>query len=474
MEYMTSEDLAAWLRAHKGERGRKPFEQSIRVETGKDEVGDPEYGYRRQQIGVTITANDGATISLQRNPEQGPGLPEYISHERMDPEDPSLKPSTRTPAQSRSDEAAATAAEQKNTEEAQLRTEKEYNARTPDEFGVTAYETNADRATRVSAERVKRRQEQEVIDARAREEADRVRRAKLDQDTLESQAAGRALTASEGAAGRAATHQEGEANRALTQAQIDETRKQHEYERNKPNFLSDANANNSQIVQYDPASNSITSVANPNYDAVKAAAEEKRKELASQIAAGQLRLEEAKQQYTQWFDTNVRVPIMQSQEARARAEEKRAALEAEERRKQFAANFGLQKAQLGQQAGQAAVQNEISLLPYRSGPTWGADFSDAVNGLAGGGSMGANAASGIHFSDSSFAFNRPDFKSIAKSAAKAALSGLTDYRPAEGNFETGDYSQVPAINTSGMPAYTGISSSLPAPSPGAATAGEVQ
>jgi hypothetical protein len=310
-------------------------------------------------------------------------------------------------------------------------------------------ETHLERATREAKEKQDQRAQQDKADAQRRQdEIDAQRNRETAADRKE-----RARTADQSA--------------ELTQQQIEETRRQNEYTRNKPEFLPGDSKNKFTTV-YNPATQTVEALDNPNYDAIKAAAEEHRLELASQVQSGQLQLEAAKQQYKQWFDSNVQTPLLLSQEARAKAEEQRQALEAEERRRQFAADFGLRKATLGQAAGQDAAQNEISLLPYRSGPTWGADISSAINSLAGGGNLANDASAGIHFSDSSFAFQRPDFKQIAKDAAKAALSGLTDYRPSDQQFAVGDYSGVPAVNLGGAPApytFNPSGAALPPPSP---------
>lgn len=437
ISYLNEEDFQAWLRQHSmgrpGDRGREPYYETQNVQTGEDAAGDPTYGSRRTQVGEKITANDGSVIIIRRTPESGqPGKPDYAVFGYENPKPPE---DNRTPAQTRGDEALATAQEQKNQQAQREANEIDYNSRTPDEFGEAVPETRAQRAERVQKKRdaIKARevQQQNIAASQASTEATRAR---ITQDAAQNIETGRHNVASEG----------------LTREQIDLQRQT----ANKPTFLSQADDKTQNITSYNPQTGQIESVANPNYDAVKAAAAEKRAELASQIASRQINLEEAKQTYTQWFDTNVKTPLMLAQEMRARAEERRQALDAEERRRQFAASYALQKTTLGQKAGQDAAQNEISLLPYRSGPTWGADISSAINSLAAGGKVGGpDAGAGIHFSDSSFAFDRPDFKAIAAAATKAAIGHLTDYKPSSQQYETGDYSGVPQVNLSGMPNY---------------------
>lgn len=231
-------------------------------------------------------------------------------------------------------------------------------------------------------------------------------------------------------------------------------------EASKPDFLSQADDKTPYVVRYNPTTNQMESANNPNYDKVKAEAEQIRQNLATQIQAGTLQLEQAKQQYAQWFDTNVKTPLALAQEARDKAAEQRAALDAEERRRQFASTFSLQKGELGQRAGAAAMQAEESLLPYRAGPDEAADMSSAINSLGAGGSMNTNASAGINFKASDFEFNAPDFKSIAKKAAKDALSGISSYIPSDEKYSTADYSGIPSVNTGGAPSTPDVSSGL--------------
>jgi hypothetical protein len=219
----------------------------------------------------------------------------------------------------------------------------------------------------------------------------------------------------------------------------------------KPEFLSQATENNPFLIRYNPESGQVESMNNPNFDAVKQESERIRSMLAVQIQAKNATLDEAKQQYSQWYDSNVKIPMLQAQEARDRAAEQRQALDAEERRRQFAANFGLQKAELGQRAGAAAMSAEQSLLPYRAGPTESAEMSSAINSLGAGGRMDTDAAAGIHFTPGAFEFDAPDFRAIAKRAAADALKGISSYKPSEQQYQTADYSNVPAVNTSGAP-----------------------
>jgi hypothetical protein len=336
-------------------------------------------------------------------------------------EDQAVKPTTpRDPDVARRTQQEIAKEEEDARERQREREEKEKNQKL-----TGHYETDAQKFAR---------ERQESTEARAVEDQERQR--KLDAERLAAQARQDQLAAGQLDVSRG----------NLTIAQQREAR-----EANEPKFLSQAGEDNPYLVRYNPTSGQIEQLQNPNYDAVKEEGKRLQSLLSTQIAARQVTLEEAKQRYTQWFDSNVKTPLMLAQEAREKAAEQRQALEADERRRQFAADFGLRKATLGQQAGEAAMQAEQSLLPYRAGPTEAAEMSSAINSLAAGGSMSTNASAGIHFTPGAFEFNAPDFGKIAKEAAKRALSGLTDYRPSDKEFATGDYSSVPAVNTGGAP-----------------------
>jgi hypothetical protein len=333
-------------------------------------------------------------------------------------------PPAQTPEQTRRAQQEVEAADRKAAEDARLDLERQYNASHPDEQGRAFSETHAERAQRELREQADARAEE------ARQQAARTERRQTEVAAQQAETARGNLEVSRG---------------QLTLAQEREQR-----EANKPEFLSQFNENNPYAIRYNPETHQVESMANPNFDFVKQESERLRSLLAVQIQARQVNLEEAKQQYQQWYDTNVKIPMAQAQEARDRAAEQRAALDAEERRRQFAANFSLQKGELGQRAGAAAMQAEESLLPYRAGPTESAEMSSAINSLAAGGTLaGPRADAGIHFTPEAFQFNAPDFKGIAKRAAADALKGISSYKPSGEGYSTGDYSSVPAIGSGG-------------------------
>lgn len=444
----TEQQLQDWYRQHGPERAREPIYKSQRIETKDDITGLSEYKTESVQIGEKITAQDGETIELTRHPESGqPGKPDYeiIAHAAPPPKE------QRTPEQVRNDAAVATKNEYDNADEVRKNNERSWNRDHKAEGGSGLPETHLERADR---------------EAKARAEERAVADQKRQDDALAERVQAQKDQTEEARLTREQRAQDEAANRGLTQQQIDISRANADREAKKPTFLSQADNKTPSIARYNPETGQIEYSVNPNYDAVKAAAEEKRAEMASLIAQRQITLQEAQAQYTQWFDTNVKTPLLLAQEARSKAEEQRTALDAEERRKQFAADFGLKKATLGESASSRAVNAEISLLPYRAGPTESAEMSSAINSLGAGGKIdGPDASAGIHFTPGAFEFKKPDFASIAKQAAKAVLSGLTDYRPSDEKYSTADYSGVPAVNTSGAPAMPGAVPAYTLPEP---------
>lgn len=439
----TEEQWQQWYRTHGPEVARKPVYRSTQVMVKDSITNLPEWKTEQTQVGEEITARDGTTIQLVRSAKSGqPGQPDYeiIAHE-----DPTAKlPAPRTAEQTRIDVASATKTEAETTRQQTLDAERQWNqdkAADPRASGLP--ETHLERAEREAKEREEKRRDEAAL--RDKEASART--------TAAQEAANR-----EAVATREQRARDEAAQRGLTQQEIDIRNRAENRQANQPTFLSQADAKTPNITRYNPQTGQIENFVNPNYDSIKAAAEEKRAEMATLIAQRQISLQEGQQQYKQWFDSNVQTPLLLAQEARSRAEEQRQALDAEERRNQFAADFGLRKATLGESASARAVQAEQSLLPYRAGPTESAEMSAAINSLGAGGKIaGPDAGAGIHFTPGAFEFDAPDFAGIAKQAAKQVLSGLTDYRPSEEKYQRADYSNVPSVNTSGapmVPAYT--------------------
>jgi hypothetical protein len=324
-------------------------------------------------------------------------------------------------------------------------------------WGSGKYETHSERATRELAEQrgsyADTAEQRAVRDQQIQEET-RLQTQQNQQRDLElRRAAEERQKASDAEAKR--VHDLEEAHRSESDRLANARFQTEQAAKDRPQPIGTPTDTSKNVAVWNPATGQMESVANPIYDQAKVDAARLKDQLSTAIALNQVSAQQAAQQYKQWWDANVTLPFQQAQEVRARAAEQRAALEAEDRRKQFASQFSLQKASLGQQAGNQAVQNEISLLPYRAGPNEAADMSAAINSLGAGGKVnGPDASAGIHFQASDFQFDRPDFDKIASRATAKALKGLTKYSP-EGSFSQGDYSGVTVPTGQGAPSSTG-------------------
>lgn len=369
---------------------------------------------------------------------QGPSDQGYLIKEEIRPElsnswatrqrlenPPDPKPPAQTAEQTRRAQQEIEEQDLKTARDKKDDEEREYNFNNPGPDGRRIRETNAQRADREIR-----------LQADARAEEARKQSERAEQRSIAQQEQANRLQ---------------ESQIEISRGNLELSQQREQREANKPTFLSQAGEDNPFLIRYNPESGLIEQMGNPNFDRVKQESERLRSLLAVQIQAKNSTLETAKQQYQQWYDTNVKIPMLQAQEARDRAAEQRAALDADERRRQFAANFSLQKGELGQRAGAAAMQAEESLLPYRAGPTESAEMSSAINSLGKGGSMSTNASAGINFTPGAFEFDAPDFKSIAKNAAAAALKGISTYKPSSQQYQTANYEGIPAVNTSGAP-----------------------
>lgn len=218
-------------------------------------------------------------------------------------------------------------------------------------------------------------------------------------------------------------------------------REQLEAEKGKQNVVGTPNYADEKITLIN-AKGEMTLQDNPNYDPVRKEAEKKREEIKLGIEAGRFTAEVGAQKYKEWYDANVTAPIAISQERRAQSTEKRQAQEAADRREQARRENELNRAKLGQDAAESAQANERAMLPFTAGPQFGEQFSSAITGLAHGGTLDSNAASGINFTADAFEFDRPNFARIAKQATKAALKHLTPYDPDETPYAVADYSGI--------------------------------
>lgn len=209
---------------------------------------------------------------------------------------------------------------------------------------------------------------------------------------------------------------------------------------NRPTIVN-ANQKDPYITTMDVEGN-LTSQPNPSYDAALSQYERQKERLSTAIQLGQLDAQQAKMELDRWFTINVDLPFKQSAEARARAAEIRQAQEAEDRRRQFSANYELQRSQAGLNAGQDAVRQELALLPYRAGPKFGEQMSSAINSLAKG------TTQGINFTSEAFDFKGPNLQKIAQKATARALSSISPAAQALASggggpsYATADYSGI--------------------------------
>ncbi len=401
---MKRSEVLKWLQSHGGQVDMQTEYKTVDNPNRKSSK-DPE---KIRQKYVTWTAKDGQRLTVIDTTEDVPQpdsfypTPETPGAVHYDPsydlvnEGKEVKEATpdKTPASTAFQEA----------KRAQEQKESEANYRDHE-----IYETDAEKRARLLQEKNEKDQDRDYN-----------RRTEIDARTADIQ--GRQVSVSESAEARAAKKDERDAT--------------------KPEFLSRADPDSKNIAMFDPVSGQVRTVANPNYDEAKVEAQRKKDELTLAIQLRKMSSEEATAEYSRWFKQNVEVPFMQAAEARSRAQEQRAALDAEERRRQFASDFSLRKASLGEEAGQHAAQNEIALLPYRAGPAEASQMSSAINSLAQGGSLDKDASAGINFTADAFQFDRPDFEGIAKKATEQALGHLTNYRPSSQGYSTADYSGI--------------------------------
>lgn len=444
----TQKQIDDWL-----QQGPKPGLATTTTEA-VDVPGGKE-GEATEGLQITFHRNDGSTITIldtgettgQTYPGPDPGMPGATAPNYHDEVTypvvggPGKKP-TEEPRDTRTPEARE--ADQRE------KAERDRNLQDPS-YG--RWRTDAERRADQKADEDRARQQQ--LDRERNEQQAAANQISQGQLEIAQRGANRADTA-EARQAEQAERSAGisEAQLAIAQAREQREAEKYEYERNKPSILSTPSDTQENIAVFDPTTNEIKGVANPIYDRVKVEAARKREELNLQIQLGKLQADQAAAEYNRWFKENVEVPFMQAAEARAQAAEKRAAMQAEEQRRQFAATEARQRRAMGLQAGQEAVRAELQTLPYRVGPAFGEQFGAAVTSLGRGGSMANNASAGINFTKEAFEFDRPDFKAIANSALKDALKGLTNYSPAEGEFPSASYGNInfPGLNFGGQAA----------------------
>ena len=403
-----------------------------------------------EKITVPVYSWQNPTIKITAY--QDPLTGEYVTESAVPDITPTL-PRKETPQKDALDEAKAKAEmEQRNWN--RDHGPRSINPDTGEPYGAAAEGSGLEET---HVERVER--EAKIAAARRLQEQD-ARQQKIDEETaaarrLAEQNQAATLRINQAQEVRAAQKHIEDVARQREQDRIAQQTRQEDIEyRNRPQPVSTPTDTAANVAVWNPATQQMESVPNPIYDEAKVQAARLKDQLSTGIALNQITAQQAAQQYKQWWDTNVELPFKQAAEVRARAAEQREALAAEDRRKQFASDFSLRQANLGFSAGDAAVKNEISLLPYRAGPTEAAEMSAAITSLGQGGKIaGPDAGAGIHFTPEAFQFDRPDFDKIAKKATSRALKGITKYSP-QGTFSQGDYAGISMPTGQGAPSST--------------------
>jgi hypothetical protein len=370
---MTPEEFSAWLVAHGGEHARQP----VNLPGGGSD--DPYSSGSSGTTATKVTARDGSTVTLVRtNADDGLGpVPAYQVVAQSGPKQDTT--AERTPTQAAQDSLATELDRQRKTNAAAGR----------------GYYTD---------EQVEERQRQQATQDRQTEqqrEANRLAQARLDADANA---------------------------RALDDQRADSAEARAQQAANRPTIVNASPAAR-RIAQMGP-DGTITSVDNPNYDSsivareeAKARAAAERDRLALQIEAGKLTEASAASAYKRWFDENVTLPMQRAQEARARAAEIRAAQQAEDARKQFAANYEKDRQTTALGTGQQMASNFNQNLQYRVGPAFGEQFAKALDSFQPG-------APPAHFTADAFTFKGPSIEEVARKATAQALSTISPYAKA--------------------------------------------
>lgn len=428
---MKRSEVLAWLQQHGGQKGTVNVVYVDVPNPSYDGITDKKQTTKGKR--VTWTANDGETLTVMDTGEMTtPPLRDPNEPGGIEPGDRNTRAPRDNPAEpiyevvGKPEKEVAPRTPEKERDDQMIIAEKERNY-----AAGNGWKTDAD---------VKRDTE---------EASERTRRTNVDAATAANQTGH--LQIAQSAEARAAATDTRTANQQAHSNANDDARleiQREEAERAKardarPSVIGTPTEDNAHIGMFDPTTGKITSVDNPLYDEAKANAKRMQEELALAIQMNKLNADQAAQIYTQWFKANVEVPFMQASESRAQAADKRAALEAVDRKRQFAAQNSLQRGQLGQQAASTMVNAEIGMLPYRVGPAYGDQMSAAITGLAHGGTLnGPKADAGINFTKDAFEYDAPDLKKIAKNATKAALKGITPYDPGDEEIPTADYSGI--------------------------------
>lgn len=452
---MTREQILAWLEAHGGQKGEMRSEAKTidNPKYSSAAARDPDYAVpaKISVVHRTWTANDGQVLTVMdpssgdagTSPPGGIGPTEDVIYQVVEQGPPEVKDDTRTPEQKEQQANQATKSRSENAESMwnlvngpnPTDEHKRHPAYDGQGRGSGQYETHQERVTR---EQTQQREDDRIAD-RARAAKNDEERNAIERDRVElerkrvEQAAKTEARQAEIAAGQLAV-QQGQLGLQERETAL--------REKGTSQIVGSPTYADEKISIYNPVTGGFTSADNPNFDAVRKAAEQEKERIRLEIEAGKYNAEVGAQKYKEWYDKNVTVPLAQAAERRAQSTERRQAQEAADRREQAKAENELNRARLGQQAAESAQANVRAQLPYMAGPEFGEQFSSAVNSLAAGGVLGRNASEGINFTASAFEFDAPNWKRIAKQATKDALKHLTPYNPDETPYAVADYTGI--------------------------------
>lgn len=182
-------------------------------------------------------------------------------------------------------------------------------------------------------------------------------------------------------------------------------------------------------------------------DEIRAMNDAKKAELDARVKNREMDAAQAKVAYDQWWDREVRIPAerhrQEIENARRALDEDKAKLDREKyqqeqvtAREKEATRQREAGLDFAYKAGQDAVANQRALLPYMVGPTFGAEFADALNAAGSGGP--------VHFSPDAVTFRMPDLNATAdREVARAlALYNTPVGAPAGAAAAGPDYDQI--------------------------------
>jgi hypothetical protein len=203
-----------------------------------------------------------------------------------------------------------------------------------------------------------------------------------------------------------------------------------------------------------------------------AAINAKIKQQNSDIAQGRLDTEQAKVEFSQWFQTNVKAPIDQ-QRADAATQNAATASQRADWQQQYQTDTMAQTAkqnafsnantmeQTGQQAGRDAVAAAQAGTVNRVGPGFGQDFSNSLNALSSG-------QGNVSFGAGDFTYKMPDYGQLSRDAAVQAIARLqamnTPYAGPQAAPVAATPTTVPPVGTPPgfvPPAFSAAASTIP-------------